>query len=66
MSFKIASDQMVNGFTLQEKTFAKDYAEAAYLDADSRTVCGLLALLKLMFDRADRAARFISVLPSSA
>ncbi|KAK4663532.1 hypothetical protein QC763_609220 [Podospora pseudopauciseta] len=37
MNFKIASDQMVNGFTLQEKTFAKDYAEAAYLDADSRT-----------------------------
>ncbi|KAK4641085.1 hypothetical protein QC761_0098580 [Podospora bellae-mahoneyi] len=36
MNFKIASDQMVNGFILQEKTFATDYAEATYLDADSR------------------------------
>ncbi|KAK5661826.1 hypothetical protein OQA88_9928 [Cercophora sp. LCS_1] len=36
--FKIASDRMVNGFTLQESKLAKEYAEAIFLEAGSGTV----------------------------
>lgn len=38
MEFKVASDRMVNALTLQEKTLAKQYAEAIFLEVESRTV----------------------------
>ncbi|KAK4165504.1 hypothetical protein QBC43DRAFT_208068 [Cladorrhinum sp. PSN259] len=54
MDFKIASDRMVDGFTLQEKRLAKQYGEASHLDPESRTAHGQ-AYIRSPVQRLDEA-----------
>ncbi|KAK0665601.1 hypothetical protein QBC41DRAFT_282591 [Cercophora samala] len=61
MEFKIASDRMINGLTLQEKTLAKEYAEAAFLEVKTRT-----AYLRSPVQRLDRALAQANRLVSDA